>query len=102
MSDAADAIRNGFYNVHEDCAEADVMCFAHVLRNVRKRPFTSKANKGLIIDDIRKIQLSSSKSTFELMTRLFLKKWEPLESNFVEYFKKEWLGKLNINALIKF
>lgn len=93
VSDAADAIRNGFYNVHEDSAEADVMCFSHVLRNVRKRPFTSKVNKALIIDDIRQIQLASNKSTFELMTDLFIKKWEPIEKNFTDYFQKEWLGK---------
>lgn len=102
VSDAADAIRNGFYNVHEDSAEADVMCFAHVLRNVRKRPFMSKANKALIIDDIRKIQLASKKSTFDLMTRLFVAKWEHIENNFVEYFKKQWLGMLIDNALKKF
>lgn len=71
------------------------MCFTHVLQNVRKRPFTSKVNKALIIDDIRKIQLASSKNMFEQMTRLFVEKWEPIERNFIEYFKKQWLGKLN-------
>lgn len=49
---------------------------------------TSKENKALIIDDIRKIQLASSKSTFELMASLFVKKWQHNESNFVDYFKK--------------
>lgn len=86
VSDAADAIRNGFYAVHQDSAEADV------IRNMRKRPFTSKKNKALIIDDIRKMQLASSKTTFELMTNLFVKKWQSIESNFVNYFQKEWLG----------
>lgn len=85
VSDAADAIRNGFYSVHEDSAEADVMCFTHVLRNVQKRPFMSKVNKALIIDEIRKIQLAPNKSTFKLMTDLFIKKWEPIEKNFTDY-----------------
>lgn len=99
VADGADAIRNGFYNVHSDSAEADVMCFAHVLRNVRKRPFASKVNKALIIDDIKKIQAASSKSTFEQMTGLFIRKWEPLEKNFTDYFQKQWLGELDFNAL---
>lgn len=53
IADGADAIRNAFYNVFES-AEIDIMCFAHVIRNVRKRPFASKMNKTLIIDDIKK------------------------------------------------
>lgn len=76
-------------NVHDDSAEADIM------RKVRKRPFTSKINKALVIDDIRKIQLSPNKTTFDLMTRFFIDKWQPIESNFTEYFQKQWLGKLN-------
>lgn len=92
VSDAADAIRNGCQNVLGDSIEAYVMCFTHVLRNVRKRIFSSKKNKALIIDDIRKIQLASSKNNFELMTRLFIEKWKPLEENFVAYFEKQWLG----------
>lgn len=91
VADGADAIRNGFYKVF-DSAKTDIMCFAHVLRNVRKRPFTNKTNKSLIIDDIRKIQLASNKNIFDLMTNLFLEKWGHLEENFVKYFKKEWLG----------
>lgn len=100
VADGADAIRNAFYKVYES-AKDDVMCFAHVLRNVKKRPFTCKTNKSLIIEDIRKIQLAPNKHVFELMTTLFVEKWKNLENNFIEYFKKEWLGKLNINALEK-
>lgn len=97
VADGAESIRNGFYNVFSESAKHDIMCFAHVARNIRKRPFASKTNKPLIMDDIRKIQLAPSVAIFELMTRLFLEKWEHLESNFVVYFKKEWLGKFNEN-----
>lgn len=74
IADGADAIRNAFYNTFSDSAKEDIMCFAHVLRNVRKRPFT---NKQLIIDGIKKIQLASSKSVFEKNGKI----WKVISSN---------------------
>lgn len=91
IADGADAIRNAFYQTF-DSAEMDIMCFAHVIRNVRKRSFSSKNNKQLIVDDIRKIQLAHNKATFKVMTRLFCQKWKNIEPEFIPYFKKEWLG----------
>lgn len=91
IADGADAIRSGFYTVFPN-AKLDIMCFAHVLRNIRKRPFASKNNKSLIIDDIRKMQLASNRKVFEYMAELFCNKWSPIESNFVQYFKQQWLG----------
>lgn len=29
---------------------------------------------------------------FDMMTKLFIEKWQQVEPNFVDYFKKEWLG----------
>lgn len=92
IADGADAIRNGFYKEYEDTAELDIMCFAHVLRNVRKRPFASKTNKPLIIDDIKKMQLAPNRNIFDMMSKLFLDKWVCIEPNFVAYFKMQWLG----------
>lgn len=91
IADGADAIRNGFYTVFPN-ATLDIMCFAHVLRNIRKRPFSYKNNRSLIIDDIRKMQLVPNRRIFQHMADLFCKKWTPLESNFVIYFKQQWLG----------
>lgn len=91
IADGADAIRNGFYTTFPN-AELDVMCFAHVLRNIRKRPFASKNSKSLIIDDIKKMQLAPNRQIFQYMAELFCKKWTTLESNFVSYFKQQWLG----------
>lgn len=91
VSDGANAIRTSFYEVFPN-AELDIMCFAHVLRNVRKRPFVSKNNKSLIIDDIKKMQLAQNRKVFDHMAKLFCKKWGELESNFIEYFKAQWLG----------
>lgn len=91
IADGADAIRNAYYESFIS-AKLDVMCFAHVIRNCYKRPFASKNNKPLVIDDIRKMQLAPNRSTFKMMCDLFVDKWKLLEPNFVEYFQKEWLG----------
>lgn len=92
ISDAADAMRNLFYGSLES-AKLDVMCFAHVLRNVRKRKFVSQNNRTLIIDDIKKIQLAADKQTFKMMTNKFCAKWNQIEADFIAYFKKQWLGR---------
>lgn len=91
IADGADPIRNAFYKVFES-AELDVMCYAHVLRNCRKRPFTSKNNKQLILDDIQKMQVAPNRPTFEMMSKLFIEKWKTMEPDFAAYFQKEWLG----------
>lgn len=91
IADGADAIHNAFCNIFES-ALLIVMCYAHVIRNCRKRPFTCKNNKHLILEDIRSMQLAPNRPTFDMMTKLFCKKWEHVESDFVAYFKKEWLG----------
>lgn len=91
VADGADAIRNAFYGSFQS-AKKDIMCFAHVLRNVLKRKFTNQNNKNLIIEDIQKMQLAPDKKTFKQMTKLFLDKWKNIEADFAEYFKKQWLG----------
>lgn len=91
IADGSDAIRNAFYNKYET-GQLDVMCYAHVIRNCRKRPFTSKNNKNLIPEDIRIMQLAPNRSTFKMMTKLFCEKWEQVEPDYVAYFEKEWLG----------
>lgn len=91
IADGAESIRNAYYLVFTK-ALLDVMCFAHVLRNCLKRPFSAKKNKQLVIDDIKKIQLSPNRMTFEMMCKLFCEKWNCVEPDFVAYFKKEWLG----------
>lgn len=93
IADGAIPIRNAFYNVFVN-AELDIMCFAHVIRNIRKRPFASKNNKPLILDEIRKMQSAPSRPIFDMMSKLFCQKWKPLEPSFIEYFQSQWLGPL--------
>lgn len=62
IADAAPAIKKAFFKVFRRSAKMHIMCFAHVIRNVRKYKFAnSKANMNQILDDIRKLQLSHSK-----------------------------------------
>lgn len=91
IADGADPIRNAWYLVYET-AKLDVMCYAHVIRNCRKRPFTSKTNKSLILEDIRMMQLAPCSASFKMMATLFCEKWKQVEADFVAYFNKEWLG----------
>lgn len=91
ISDAADAIRNAFYRIFPN-ATTDIMCFAHVLRNIEKKKFTSNNNKQLIIADIMLLQQAPDKTNFLLMSKLFCEKWRRIESKFIQYFEKQWLG----------
>lgn len=90
IADGDNAIRNGFYSAFPN-AKLVVMCYAHVIRNCRKRPFVSKNNKTLILDDIGLLQLAANREEFDAMSTLFLKKWKELEPDFISYFKNEWL-----------
>lgn len=92
IADGAEAIRKAFFAVFKESAKTFIMCAAHMFRNVKKRQFAVKTNRNLIMDDIRKMQLAQNKSIFEMMSELFLKKWQAEEADFVRYFKKEWLG----------
>lgn len=38
------------------------------------------------------IQLAPNYPTFKMMTKLFCEKWKDIESDFIAYFEKEWLG----------
>lgn len=91
IADGADAIRNAFYATFPS-AILDIMCFAHVMRNIRKQKFNNAKNKINILNDIRLIQLSATPQLFDEMTKLFLRKWSKTESEFCSYFRKQWLG----------
>lgn len=91
IADGADQIQNAFYNKFES-AKLDIMCYAHVIRNCRKRPFSSNVNKESILSDIALMQLSPNRTTFDMLKDLFIDKWTPVEPDFAAYFEKEWLG----------
>lgn len=52
IADGTDAIQDAFHNTFP-LTEIDIMCFAHVIRNVRKCAFKTKTNKKMVLNDIR-------------------------------------------------
>lgn len=92
ISDASNAIRNAFMSVFP-LATLMIMCYAHVLRNITKnKDKYNKENKDEIFKDIEILHQSSTASTFQILSRLFLKKWKNREPEFAKYFKKQWLN----------
>lgn len=66
------------------------MCFAHMIRNAKKRRLNNKDNWIAIKKDINLLQISSSSQMFDNAVLNFIKKWEIDESQFCDYFKKTW------------
>lgn len=92
IADGSFAIRNAFENSFTDILLM-VMCYPHVLRNVRKRPLkNAKKNRAPIMHDINRMHLAPSEQIFNGMAALFLKKWAKEEKEFCDYFKDQWLG----------
>ena len=100
VSDAADAIKNGFKNVFGNSFD-HVMCWAHAKRKIENRlsQVNDKDKAKEILQDIELLQLSNSRSLFELGTTLFMKKWKLNNkeknqsiSDFLQYFDDEWLS----------
>lgn len=92
IADGSFAIRNAFENSFDDIVMM-VMCYPHVLRNVRKRPLNNaKKNRTPIMNDIHRMHLAPSAQIFNGMAALFLRKWSIEEQEFCDYFEKTWLG----------
>jgi hypothetical protein len=99
ISDAADAIKNGFTNVFGSSYN-QIMCWAHMKRKVDNRVchIDDKNSAKEIIVDIEMLQLSNSKEIFKLASKLFIKKWNINNKqknqsilDFLNYFDDEWL-----------
>lgn len=92
IADGSFAIRNAFENSFADILLM-IMCYPHVLRNVRKRPLNNaKKNRTPIMHDIHLMHLAPSAQIFNGMAQLFLKKWAKEEKEFCDYFEETWLG----------
>lgn len=90
MADAA----AGIHNAAKLIFGADIiilMCFAHVIRAVDRRPFNKKENKALVKTDLRKLKEAYSPTVFQEGARLFLAKWRFDELEFVIYFDDYWI-----------
>lgn len=91
ICDASNAIRNAFFDIFPS-AELIIMCYVHVLRNIEKnRDKYKKEHKKEILHDIEILHQASSHKDFEMLSKLFLKKWAKKDKEFADYFKTIWL-----------
>lgn len=96
ISDHAAAIRNGFFGAFGP--SKNVICSVHMFRKLRERSeYSSKENKGKIIEDIRVLHSSPDEKSFDHATLLFLDKWQKSDEDFCNYFKATWLGETTRN-----
>lgn len=75
VSDAAYAIRNAFYKAFAS-AQENIVCWAHVARNLNDFKFEDKKNYELIKKDIDILQASPNMIIFQYVASLLIKKWE--------------------------
>ncbi|CAF1367392.1 unnamed protein product [Rotaria sordida] len=103
ISDAADAIKNGFRNVFNN-EYYQTMCWAHMKRKVEHCicQINDKDIRKEIMEDIEMLQLFNSIPVFKLASTLFMKKWNMNTKqqnqsilDFLEYFDNEWLQSNN-------
>lgn len=94
ISDAAAAIKNGFYSVFTS-ANQNVMCSVHVGRNVKDQKFKNASNYDLIKSDLHILQASPDKLTFDYAADLFMQKWKSSEPEFSDYFQRVWVNSNN-------
>lgn len=92
VADGADAIKNAFYKNFRS-ANKNVMCYAHVIRNVNKQRFKKLENKKEIKKDLQKLQTAPTSSMFQKGLQLFLKKYKNKQPSFCKYFLKEYVRK---------
>jgi hypothetical protein len=90
LSDAAEAITNGFLNVFGDTFTR-AYCFFHVMKNA-----DDKQNRGIwkeVRDDISTLQLARSSEEFEVAKELWNRKYQknPSTKDFQKYFHEEHL-----------
>lgn len=88
IADGAYPIRNAFEAAF--IADVMIMCYAHVVRNVSKQPLNNRQNMNSILIDLRHMNLSSSVQEFQMLSKLFLKKYKKIEPAFVKYFQEQW------------
>lgn len=95
IADGALSIRNAFNAVFN--ADVMIMCYAHVVRNVSKRPVNNRKNMVSILNDMRYMNLASTVGEFTMLSKLFLKKYKKIEPEFAKYFQEQWLSGSHCN-----
>lgn len=88
VADAAVPITNGFAEAFDDTTYTRIHCFAHMMKNVFQQKFRKAENKEKVMDDLRSLQLITTKELFDKGWTDFVKKWKNKEQGFVNYFYK--------------
>lgn len=73
ISDAAPAIFNGYKKSFKH-KTVNVMCWYHVMYNVRKYKFNSQINRSKVKEELNKLHLIHDENFFDEATKLFVKK----------------------------
>ena len=78
-----------------------IMCYFHVLQNIRKKRDMLGTYLEEVCDDIRKLHYSDSQKNFNNLKKKSITKWRRygLET-FIEYFSKQWLDGVFCNWCI--
>lgn len=95
ICDASGAIHNGAQFVF-GTELTIIMCWAHVRRNVSKKveKFFKNSKRQLeVMHDLDHLQIAKSKEVFDKAAQFFIDKWKEANSEFCDYFEKEWLKK---------
>jgi hypothetical protein len=97
LADASDAITAGFVEVFGE-PKLRLMCFFHVVKNIEKyfKSITKGGHNSELRGDLSALQSAKNSATFRKASDLLLQKWETVNSEFVEYFQKEWLLKYSL------
>lgn len=94
ISDAANAILNGYNEAFPDLDKKHVTCWYHVKTAIVNR-LKSFEQSAEIISDIDKIHFSYSHKIFKRGVVLFFEKWEKTHPQFCQYLRRYWIDKHN-------
>ncbi|EGZ23417.1 hypothetical protein PHYSODRAFT_487673 [Phytophthora sojae] len=94
MGDAEDAQLNGFQQIAEFNSATYLLCFFHVLYNVRNRTrHLSPNHRKAVTEGIMRIHYTADMNTYYEEKEKVLDEWKmvPQLTSFVAYFTNQWL-----------
>ena len=97
MSDAAQAIFNGFSAVYPDLLPG--MCFFHLMKSMRDQKYKDVNERNVFMHNLKSLSKSCSQSHFDASLILFLSKFKgkgyESYSSAIAHLEKVWLTKNN-------
>lgn len=93
IADAAKAIHNAGLKVFGPDLSV-LMCWFYMRKAVSEKLPTfirDPIKQAQFLNDLDKLQLAKSIEIFEVALKLFLEKWNEESTEFIDYFKKQWI-----------